>query len=107
MRGLLLVALVACKPGGVSKEQELCARAAAKFAECEDTGAADKIQREIIFDRWRGLCRAVMTGATDQMFPDVVALYASMDDDTKRSVRAEAECAAKAKTCVDYEACTK
>lgn len=110
MRALLLVtaaAVAACKPGGIKHEQELCAQAAAMFKQCEDTGDADKIQREIIFDRWRGLCRAVFTGDKDQMFPETRELFESMDDDTRRQLREQAECTAKATTCDAYQACSK
>ncbi len=109
MRVALLVVVLAagCKPGGVSREQELCAAAAMKFSECEDTGSADAIQREIVIDRWRGLCRAVFSGKTDQMFPDVVQLFEAMDDATKAGLREQAECTSKAKTCVEYAACSE
>lgn len=109
MKGLVLaaLALAACKPGGISKDAELCAKAADMFAKCENTGDADKIQREIIFDRWRGLCRAVFNGEYAQMFPETRDLFQSMDDDTKRQLREQATCTAKATTCGEYDACSK
>ena len=104
---LAAIAIPACKPGGISKDQELCAKAAAMFAQCENTGDADKLQREIIFDRWRGLCRAVFTGENDQMFPETRDLFLAMDDDTKSQLREQAECTAKATTCAAYDACSR
>ena len=41
------------------------------------------------------------------MFPDVQALYASMDEPTKAALRQQAECTAKATTCVQYHACSE
>ncbi len=110
MRALLLLAVVsACKPGGVTKEQELCAKAAAKFDECEQldlgSGSDAKLSRELTIDRWRGLCRAVFTGKTDQLMPNARELYHSMDDATKAGLRVQAECAAKATSCVEYAKC--
>jgi hypothetical protein len=66
MRWLVIIALVACKGGGVSKEQETCARAAAMFEKCEQLdaeGSDAKLQNSLAIDRWRGLCRAVLSGA--------------------------------------------
>lgn len=109
MRALLLLAIVACKPGGVTKEQELCAKAAAKFDECEQldfgSGSDSKLSRELTIDRWRGLCRAVYTGKTDQLMPNARELYHAMDEGTKAGLRVQAECAAKATTCVEYAKC--
>lgn len=109
MRALLLLVLVACKPGGVTKEQELCAKAAAKFDECEQldfgSGSDAKLSRELTIDRWRGLCRAVYTGKTDQLMPNARELYHAMDEGTKAGLRVQAECAAKATSCVEYAKC--
>ena len=74
---LLVVALVACKGGGVSKEQETCAKAAAMFERCEELsteGSDAKLQNELTVDRWRGLCRAVLTGETKQLLPNALRL---------------------------------
>src|SRR5512139_2166445 len=97
MRCLVLVALLAasCKPGGVTKEQELCAKAAAKFDECEQldlgSGSDAKLSRELTIDRWRGLCRAAFTGKTDQLMPNARELFQSMDEPTKAGLRVQAE----------------
>ena len=110
MRALLFVTLLAsCKPGGVTKEQELCAKAAAMFDKCEQldlgSGSDAALSRELTIDRWRGLCRAVFSGKTDQLMPNARELYHAMDDGTKAGLRVQAECAAKAATCVEYAKC--
>lgn len=106
---LLVVALAACNGGGVSKEQEVCARAAAMFEKCEELGSGSdvKLANELTVDRWRGLCRAVLTGKTEHLMPNVLELYQSMDDGTKAGLRLQAECTAKATTCSEYAACSK
>jgi hypothetical protein len=110
MRALLFVTLLAsCKPGGVTKEQELCAKAAAMFDKCEQldlgSGSDAALSRELTIDRWRGLCRAVFSGKTDQLMPNARELYHAMDDGTKAGLRVQAECAAKATSCVEYAKC--
>lgn len=111
MRALLLVAaLAACNGGGVSKEQEVCAKAAAMFERCEELGSdgSDARQRnELTVDRWRGLCRAVMTGETKQLMPNALELYQTMDEGTKAGLRQQATCTAKATNCTEYAACGK
>ena len=110
MRWLLWIALVGCKSGDVGKEHEVCARAAAMFERCEDLageGSDAKQQKELTIDRWRGLCRAVLTGKTEQLMPNALELYRSMDEATKLGLRQQAECTAKATTCTDYAACSK
>ena len=111
MRGALLALLViaGCKAGGVTKEQELCARAAAMFDKCEQldlgSGSDAALSRELTIDRWRGLCRAVFTGETAQLMQNARELYASMDEATKAGLRVQAECTAKATTCDEYTKC--
>ena len=110
MRALLLLVLVsACKPGGVTKEQELCAKAAAMFDKCEQldlgSGSDAALSRELTIDRWRGLCRAAFTGKTDQLMPNARELFQSMDEPTKAGLRVQAECEAKATTCAEYAKC--
>ena len=100
----LLIAATACKPGGVTSDQERCAKAATMFARCE-TLEGDPIDREIVVDRWRGLCRAVFTGKTDHLFPDALQIFADMDDATKQSLRDQATCTAETTTCQAYRAC--
>lgn len=111
MRSLLiLAALVACNGGGVSKEQEVCAKAAAMFEKCEELGSDGsdaKLQNSLTIDRWRGLCRAVLTGETKQLMPNALELYNAMDEGTKAGLRQQAECTAKAATCAEYAACSK
>ncbi|HSD90588.1 MAG TPA: hypothetical protein VLB44_23850 [Kofleriaceae bacterium] len=109
MRWLLLVALVGCKPGGVTKDQELCAKAAAMFERCEEldvgSGSDAALSKELTIDRWRGLCRAVFTGKTEQLMTNARELYQSMDEGTKAGLRVQAECAAKATSCDEYKKC--
>jgi hypothetical protein len=111
MRCILLAlvwALASCKGGGVTKQQEVCARAAAMFEQCEELakeGSDAKLQNSLTVDRWRGLCRAVMTGETKQLMPNALELYNAMDEGTKAGLRVQAECTAKAKTCAEYAAC--
>ena len=105
-----LILLVACKGGGVSKEQEVCAKAAAMFEKCEDLsgeGSDANQQRELTIDRWRGLCRAVLTGETKQLLPNALELYNAMDEGTKLGLKQQAECTAKTTTCGEYAACSK
>lgn len=107
---LAVVVVAACKGGGVSKEQEVCARAAAMFERCEDLageGSDAKLQNELTVDRWRGLCRAVLTGETKQLLPNALELYNAMDEGTKAGLRVQAECTAKATTCAEYAACSE
>ena len=107
---LAVVVVAACKGGGVSKEQEVCARAAVMFERCEDLageGSDAKLQNELTVDRWRGLCRAVLTGETKQLLPNALELYNAMDDGTKAGLRVQAECTAKATTCAQYAACSE
>ncbi len=107
---LAVVVVAACKGGGVSKEQEVCARAAAMFERCEELageGSDAKLQNELTVDRWRGLCRAVLTGETQQLLPNALDLYNAMDEGTKAGLRVQAECTAKATTCAQYAACSE
>jgi hypothetical protein len=80
MRLAIIVALAACKPGGVSSAQETCALAAKMFEQCEQLGSGTKLEHELSVDRWRGLCRAVMTGETKQLMPNALELFSSLDD---------------------------
>ena len=106
---LLALLLVGCK-SGVSQQQETCAKAAAMFERCEDLsgeGSDAKLQASLVVDRWRGLCRAVLTGATKQLLPNALELYHAMDEGTKAGLRQQAECTAKTTTCAEYAACSK
>jgi hypothetical protein len=109
MRAALLLLLVGCTPSK-QQETELCAKAAAMFDRCEEfpTGGSDaRLQRELVVDRWRGLCRAVLTGETKQLLPDALQVYQQMDEGVKRQLRMQAECTAKTTTCTEYAACGK
>ena len=70
MRTVLVLVLVAgCKPG-MTAADELCARAAAIYDRCESHDGTTAQQWELTIDRWRGLCRAALTGQTKQLLPD-------------------------------------
>ena len=49
---LVLAALAACKPGGVTQAQETCARAAAMFERCEDFGSDTPLERDLAIDQY-------------------------------------------------------
>lgn len=101
------VIVAACKPGGVSKVDELCSKASAMYAKCEREPGMHPQEWELVIDRWRGLCRAVITGETSQLLPDGLGIYNEMADDVKAALRAQAECTAKTTTCADYQACDR
>jgi hypothetical protein len=98
-------AAAACKPGGVTATDELCARAAAKYEKCESRDGMTPQQWELGLDRWRGLCRAAFTGETRQLLPDGLALWEQMADEARRGLREQASCAADAADCARYAAC--
>jgi hypothetical protein len=104
---LVVVALAACKPGGVTEAQQTCARAATMFERCEDLGSNTPQERELTIDRWRGLCRAVLTGETRQLMPNALELYQSLDEPSRQGLRAQAECTSRATTCDEYRVCQR
>jgi hypothetical protein len=104
-RGLVLVLVAGCKPGSVTKDHELCAKAAARYEACEDLGQLTPRERELTIDRWRGLCRASFTGETRQLLPGSLAIYEQMNDDARRALREVTTCMSKAETCDAYAAC--
>jgi hypothetical protein len=106
---LLVVALAGCKQP-ITKEQELCMKAGAMFEKCEEfdgSGSDAALTKELMIDRWRGLCRAVLTGQTGQLMSNTRELYNSMDDETKAALKLQAECTAKATTCAEYAKCSE
>jgi hypothetical protein len=105
--GLAGLALAGCQPGGVGASDKLCAQAAEMYARCESRDELTAQQWELVIDRWRGLCRAALTGETRQLLPDGAAIWAEMTDDVKDALREQARCAAKATTCEQYAACDK
>jgi hypothetical protein len=105
MRFWIALLLVGCTPK-VGGDQELCGRAAAMFEKCE-TLDGNKLQKSLTVDRWRGLCRAVLSGDTKQLMPNTLELYAAMDDETKRDLQVQARCQAAAETCAAYQTCSK
>ena len=104
---IALVLVVACKPAGVKNVDELCAKATAMYAKCEGQQGMHPQEWELILDRWRGLCRAVITGETKQLLPDGLAIWTEMPDDVRAGLKLTAECTSKAKTCDEYRACEK
>lgn len=108
MRSALFVLLLAGCTSKTSIEQDLCAKASAMFARCETfdtTGSGAAQTKELMVDRWRGLCRAVFTGETQQMMQNAKELYLQMDEPTKESLRIHAACMANATACDQYERC--
>src|SRR5690606_31945296 len=109
-RALVLALLFAGCKAPVSKEQALCAKAGAMFEQCEqfdETGSDAALTKELMIDRWRGLCRAVLTGETAQLMGNARELYHSLDDATKAGLRLQAECQAKATSCDEYARCAE
>jgi hypothetical protein len=107
MRTVLALLLVAgCKPS-VTEADELCAKAAAIYDRCEPHGANTAQQWELVIDRWRGLCRAALTGRTKQLLPDGLAIWNEMPDDVRAGLKLKAECTGAAITCEQYAACDK
>lgn len=106
-RFVILAALAACKPGGVSSAQEICAKASAMFDKCEDFGSTTPLQRDLMVDRWRGMCRAVYTGETKQLMPNALEVYQALDEGSRAGLKIQAECTAKTTDCFAYHACDK
>jgi hypothetical protein len=105
---VVLGSLAAACKSPTTSEQELCAKAAAMFEKCESfdsSGSDAALVKDLMLDRWRGLCRAVLTGKTEQLMTNTLELYQSMDEPTKAGLRVQAECAAKTTTCADYARC--
>ena len=78
------------------------------FEKCETfdgSGSDAALTKDLMIDRWRGLCRAVLTGKTEQLMANTRELYQSMDEGTKAGLRLQAECTAKATTCDEYAKC--
>lgn len=110
-RWLACLVLAGACTSGTTQDQELCAKAAAMFDRCEqlDTGSGSDaaISRELTIDRWRGLCRAVFTGKTEQLMPAARDLFLQMDEATRAGLRVQAECTAKATSCAAYAQCSE
>jgi len=104
---IAIAATAACKPGGVTETDKLCAQAAAMYERCESRDGMTPQQWELGLDRWRSLCRAAFTGETRQLLPDGLQIWEQMSDDAKRGLREQASCAADAKDCARYAACDK
>ena len=102
-----LIVLVACKPGGVKNTEQLCAKATAMYAKCEKHDGMHPQEWELVLDRWRGLCRAVITGETKQLLPDGLQMYTEMSAEIRTALANQAECTAQTQTCDQYRACEK
>jgi hypothetical protein len=110
MRSFALCALLvaaACKPGGVSATQVECANAAAMFEQCEDFGMVKPIERDLMVDRWRGLCRAVLVGETAQLAANTREVFEALDDGERALLAQHAACMAWAPTCSWYANCER
>lgn len=99
----LVVCLVACTPGGVKNAEEVCAKASAMYAKCDFDMHPQAW--ELTVDRWRGICRALLTGETKQLLPDGLMMYESMPEDMRAGLKEQALCHAKTTTCLEYHAC--
>jgi len=103
----LVAGAVACKPGGVTTTDELCAKATVMYAKCDHEAGIHPQAWELILDRWRGLCRALITGETKQLLPDGLQIWNEMTEDVRAALRAQAECTAATTTCEQYHACAQ
>lgn len=104
---IALVLAVGCKPGGVKNTDQLCAKATAMYAKCESHEGLHPQAWELTLDRWRGLCRAVITGETKQLLPDGLQMYSEMSAEIRAGLAQQAECTAQTTTCEQYRACEK
>lgn len=75
------------------------------FEKCEDFGSAAPLERDLMVDRWRGVCRALFTGETAQLMPNSLEMYRALEDDDRAALKATAECTSKATTCLAYHGC--
>lgn len=110
LRVVLIALLASACQSKTTKEQELCAKASAMFEKCETfegSGSDAALSKELMIDRWRGLCRAVLTGETAQLMANTRELYQSMDEGTKAGLKLQAECSAKAADCAEYAKCSE
>jgi len=108
MRTLLFaLLLIGCKPGGTKTADKWCAKATVMYEKCEGQQGMHPQEWELTLDRWRGLCRAVMTGETKQLLPDGLQIYTEMSPAVREGLRIQAECMAQAADCVAYRACEK
>jgi len=71
------------------------------------SGSDVPLTKELMLDRWRGLCQAVTTGKTDALMRNAYELYQTMDDETKAGLKLQAECTSKAKDCAEYAKCSE
>jgi len=108
VKSLLLVALLAGCTAKTSPEQDMCAKASEMFARCEtfdSKGSGAAQTKELMVDRWRGICRAVFTGKTEQLMPNALELYQALDEPTKEGLKIQAACMSRATACDDYARC--
>lgn len=103
----LFVAFTGCKPG-VSPTNELCGKAATRYAQCalgSNATVEERTEMEVRHNRWTRLCRAVYTGVTDALYPGERELYAGLVAEGSAGPAKEFECAARATTCEQADAC--
>jgi hypothetical protein len=99
--------LIGCQPR-ITVEQEQCGRAAEMYRMCESFKGQTPLERDLEIDRWRGLCRALLTkGDTDNLAHSTVELYQSLDDPQREALAEQARCTAETTTCRAYAACSK
>ena len=69
-------------------------KAGAMFEKCETfdgSGSDAALTKEMMIDRWRGLCRAVLTGETAQLMTNTRELWNQMDDATKAGLKLQVQ----------------
>jgi hypothetical protein len=101
------IALVACKPG-VSDTNQMCGKASVMFSTCALGSNATVEQRsemEVAQNRWIRLCRAVYESSDAELRPAEKELYNGLIADGSAGAAKEFECAAKATTCEQLDAC--
>lgn len=104
---LVAVLATACEPG-VSKTNQLCGKAAVNYAKCALGSNATVEQRsdmEVHENRWIRLCRAVYNNSDDGLRPAEKEQYLGLVAEGSASAASEFDCAAKATTCEQVDAC--
>lgn len=102
-----VVLATGCEPG-VSKTNQLCGKAALMYAKCALGSNATVDQRsdmEVHENRWIRLCRAVYNSSDEGLRPAEKEQYLGLVADGSAGAASEFDCAAKATTCEQIEAC--
>lgn len=103
----VVIAAAGCEPN-VPKTNQLCGKAAVNYAKCALGSNATVEQRsdmEVHENRWIRLCRAVFNNSDEGLRPAEKELYAGLVAEGSASAASEFDCAAKASTCEQVDAC--